>query len=55
MVVTVPRCLHFVNRDTTRKRVDATLLSSEKSVILDMRALVYVDVSAIMTLQVRMI
>ena len=52
-IVTVPRCLHFVNRDTYRNRVDAILESSQQNVILDMRSLAYVDVSAIMTLQVR--
>ena len=52
-VVTMPKSLHFLNRDTYRGRVEKVLAASSTSrVLLDLRLLAYIDVSAIMTLQV---
>ena len=52
-VVTMPKSLHFLNRDTYRGRVEKALAASSTSrVLLDLRQLTYIDVSAIMTLQV---
>lgn len=51
-VLTGPTHFHFINRDSYRNRVDTSIKT--KSVILDLRRLVYIDCSAIMTLQVDM-
>lgn len=51
-VITGPTHFHFINRDSYRNRVDTSMKT--KSVILDLRRLVYIDCSAIMTLQVDM-
>lgn len=49
----MPKTLHFLNRDTYRVRVEKALtMNPTARVLLDMRQLVYIDVSAIMTLQV---
>ena len=52
--MTIPKSLHFLNRDTYRNRVENSMgtAASTQRMILDMRSLVYIDVSAIMTLQV---
>lgn len=52
-VITGPTHFHFINRDSYRNRVDTAMKT--KSVILDLRRLVYIDCSAIMTLQVGMV
>ena len=49
-IITGPTHMHFINRDTYRNRVDQVI--GLKTVILDLRKLVYIDCSAIMTLQV---
>ena len=41
--------LHFINRDSYRKQIDAAL--KEKTVIFDLRRVTYIDCSAIMMLQ----
>lgn len=49
----MPKALHFLNRDTYRGRVEKALATNATArVLLDMRQLFYIDVSAIMTLQV---
>ena len=48
-VITGPTHFHFINRDSYRSRVDGAI--GEKTVIFDLRKLVYIDCSAIMTLQ----
>ena len=52
--MTVPKTLHFLNRDTYRNRVENVMgtVAPTQRMILDMRSLVYIDASAIMTLQV---
>lgn len=52
-VITGPTHFHFINRDSYRNRVDTAMKT--KSVIIDLRRLVYIDCSAIMTLQVGMV
>lgn len=49
-MITGPTHLHFINRDSFRNRVDQAIVL--KTVVLDLRKLVYIDCSAIMTLQV---
>lgn len=54
VVITIPKTFHFLNRDTYRIRVENGMKkTSTKKMVLDMRTLAYIDVSAIMTLQVR--
>ena len=48
-VVTCPFALHFLNRDTYRNRVEAVI--SQKKVVLDLRRVCYIDVSALLTLE----
>ena len=48
-MITGPTHFHFINRDSYRSRVDGAI--GEKTVIFDLRKLVYIDCSAIMTLQ----
>ena len=53
-VITIPKTFHFLNRDTYRIRVENGMKKmSTKKMVLDLRTLAYIDVSAIMTLQVR--
>ena len=48
-MVTCPFALHFLNRDTYRNRVEAVI--SQKKVVLDLRRVCYIDVSALLTLE----
>lgn len=48
-VVTCPAYLHFLNRDTYRNRIEASLPA--KKMVLDLRRVRYIDVSALITLQ----
>lgn len=48
-VVTSPVYLHFLNRDTYRNRLESLLPS--KRMVLDLRRVRYIDVSALITLK----
>ena len=47
-IVTCPASLHVLNRDTYRNRVEASL--PKKKMVMDLRRVRYIDVSALITL-----